>query len=288
VQAYQHLSRYGFVTSPSSNQFEALYFNFHNAILANHPEVRQAIAMAIDHQALINAARQGFATLQYIDHASALHPGYELYANCPVFDPALANQLLFDHGWVKGADGVRTKGAQRLEFEYSTTTAPFRLAGEAVLERNLQEIGIKLDIHNYPGGTFYGSFLPEGKASPPTGALAGRYDIAEWAYTFSYDPDDSSLLSCNQIPPKGSNFTFYCNPALDVLYTQELTTADAGVRQQIFHQIHQIYLTQFPFIVLYSPTDLSMVRKGAHNYLPSTIAADTINIWQWWCDNGKC
>ncbi len=84
------------------------------------------------------------------------------------------------------------------------------------------------------------------------------------------------------------NYAFYCNPALDALYTQELATADPGERQQIFHRIHQIYLKGLPFITLYSPTDLSIVRKGTHNYLPSTIAADTVNIWEWWCDRGEC
>ena len=120
------------------------------------------------------------------------------------------------------------------------------------------------------------------------GPGAGRYDIAEWANTFGFDPDDSGILACDQIPPNGGNYTLYCNPALDALYAQELATADAGERQQIFHRIHQIYLTEFPFIVLYSPTDLSIVRKGTHNYQPSTLAADTVNIWQWWCDKGKC
>jgi peptide/nickel transport system substrate-binding protein len=290
VQAYQRLSRYTLVASPTSNQFEALWFNFHNTILASHLEVRQAMAMAIDHQALIQVARQGFATPLCTDHPSALHPGYELYANCPVFDPALANQLLSDNGWVKGADGVRAIGGQRLEFEYSTCAScnPGRIAGEAIIERNFKAIGIKLDIHNYSGDTYFRSFLPGGKASPPTGAVAGRYDIAEWANGFSYDPDDSSLLACDQIPPNGGNWEFYCNPALDALYTQELATADAGVRQQIFHQIHQIYLAQLPFITLYSPTALSTVRKGTHNYQRSPFAEDTVNMWEWWCDQGKC
>ncbi len=290
VQAYQRLRGYTLVTSPTSAIFEAMWFNFHNTVLASHLEVRQAMAMAIDHQALIAVARQGFATPLCTDHPSAMHPGYELYANCPEFDPALANQLLSDNGWVKGADGVRTRGGQRLEFEYSTnvTLNAWRIAGEAIIERNFKAIGIKLDIHNYPGGTFFGSLLPGGKASPPTGAVAGRYDIAEWAWTFGYDPDDSVLLSCDQNPPNGVNYAFYCNPALDALYTQELATAGPGERQQIFHRIHQIYLKELPFITLYSPTDLSIVRKGTHNYLPSTIAADTVNIWEWWCDRGEC
>src|SRR5260370_39168667 len=103
---------------------------------------------------------------------------------------------------------------------------------------------------------FFGPFLSGGKASPPTGAVAGRYDIAEFSdfYGPSYDPDDSSFFSCNQPPPpQGSNYDFYCNPALEALYRQELATADPGVRQKIFDQIHQIYLTELPFIVLYSP-----------------------------------
>ena len=80
---------------------------------------------------------------------------------------------------------------------------------------------------------------------------------------------------------------FYCNPSLDKLFVQEQATADPGVRQQLFVQIHQIYLTQFPFIVLYSPTFFGLVHKGTHNYLPGPNT-DTYNIAQWWCDNGKC
>jgi ABC-type transport system substrate-binding protein/serine/threonine protein kinase len=290
VQAYRRLSGYRLVTSPANDGFEAMWFNFHNTVLATHPEVRQAMAMAIDHQALITQARQGFATPLCTDHPSALHPGYELNANCPEFDPALANQLLSDNGWVKGSDGVRARDGQRLSFEYSACAAcDFgRLAAEAILERNFQAIGIKLDIHNYPGDTFFGSLLPGGKASPPTGAVPGRYDIVEWAWSFGYDPDDSTLLACDQIPPNGGNSSFYCNPALDALYTQELATADPGERQQIFTKIHQLLLTQFPLIVLYSPTDLTIVRKGTHNYLPSPFQGETADIWEWWCDGGKC
>ena len=290
VPQFQRLSDYTLVAPPTSAAFEGMYFNFHNTVLASHPEVRQAMAMAIDHQALINGPLNGFATPLCTDHGSFYHPGYEPGSfNCPTFDPVVANQLLDENGWVKGPDGVRGKNGQRLQFEYSTTANnAWRSADEAILQRNFGAIGVKLDIHNYTAGAFFGPFLIEGKASPPTEAVAGRYDIAEWQNVFGYDPDDSSLLSCDQIPPKGSNLNFYCNPALDALYTQELATADPGVRQQIFSQIHQIYLTEFPFIVLFGAPTISMVRKGTHNYQFSDVEGGTINIWQWWCDNGKC
>jgi peptide/nickel transport system substrate-binding protein len=144
---YQRLSHYTLVTPPTSATFEAMFFNFHNTMLASHPEVRQAMAMAIDQQALIQQARHGFATPLCTDHPSAMHPGYEPTAFCPPFDPTAANKLLSDNGWVKGPDGVRTRGGQRLEFMYSTTAKNgWRSADEAILQRNFQAIGIKLDI----------------------------------------------------------------------------------------------------------------------------------------------
>jgi peptide/nickel transport system substrate-binding protein len=292
---YQRLRNYSFITSPTTASFEALWFNFHNQVLASHLEVRQAMAMAIDHQALIAAAPAGLDTPLCTDHPSAMHPGYDPSAYCPVFDPATANKLLEDNGWVKGPDGVRSKGQQHLEFEYSTAVtypAPGRLNGEMIVQRNLQAIGIKLDIQNYDNITFFAHLLPDGKASPPTGAVAGRYDIAEFALGWGYDPDDSSIGACDNIPPKGlgTNLDFYCNHALDALYTQEQKSVDPGVRQQIFFQIHQIYLTDFPFIVLYGALfgGYGLARKGTHNYQPSPFIGETSNIWQWWCDNGKC
>jgi peptide/nickel transport system substrate-binding protein len=291
LQPYQRLSGYTIVTPPTNGNFEGLFFNFHNTVLASHPEVRQAMAMAIDHQALIQQVWHGFAAPLCTDHSSFYHPGYEDIPDCPPFDPVAANKLLSDNGWVKGPDGVRTNGGQRLEFEYSTVANyPTRSDTEAIVQRNLQAIGIKLDIQNYPGDTFFGPFLTGGKASPPTGAVAGRYDIAEFAWSFGYDPDDSAMLACDQIPPQGQNFDFYCNPALDALYQQELATLDPGVRQYIFVQIHHIYLTAFPFITLYGRADPVLARKGTQNYQLSqgSPGGDAGNIWEWWCDGGKC
>ncbi len=113
AQAYQHLSHYLLVIPPTSAVFEAMWFNFHNTILASHLEVRQAMATAIDHQALIQGARQGFASPLCTDHPSAMHPGYQPNAPCPDFNPTAANKLLEDNGWVKGPDGVRARGGWR-------------------------------------------------------------------------------------------------------------------------------------------------------------------------------
>src|SRR5712691_11822220 len=210
--AYQSLPNYKLSFNPNAANFEAMYFNFHNKILGQHPEVRQAMAMAIDHQALIDTARRGQAVPLCTDHGQSYKPGYQANAPCPKFDPAAANALLDQNGWVKGADGVRTKAGMRLEFEYSTTANNlWRTADELIVQSDFKAIGIKLDIQNYQASTFVGSFLTAGNPSPPTGGMSGRYDIAEFEINGGYDPDDSILFTCNQRPPAGFNITFYCN-----------------------------------------------------------------------------
>lgn len=279
---YRKLTHYTLSMNTKSTDYEALYFNFHNTILASNPDVRTAIAMAINHAALIKTARYGQAVPLCTDHSAALQPGYQANAPCPKFDVNAANALLDHDGWVLGTDGYRSKNGQNLEFKYSTTqNVPWRLAGEALIQQDLQAIGIKLDIQNYSTLTLYSSIL--------VGGTPGTYDIAEIDNSLNYDADDVALLACNQFPPNGFNIDFYCNHALDALYTQEQSTINPAARQTAFNAIHQIYLTDFPFITLYAVTNLAIVKKGTHNYAPAPEGAlETSNIWQWWCDNGRC
>ncbi len=154
------------------------------------------------------------------------------------------------------------------------------------MQSDFKAIGIKLDIQNYPAGTFFGTLLPTGKPD--------KYMLSEFENTWTYDADDSSILACNQIPTpansySGANFSFYCNKALDALFAQELGTTDAKVRQDAFNKIHQIELTSFPFITLYAPQDIAMAKLNVHNYAPGPMgSSETVNVWEWWCDGGKC
>jgi peptide/nickel transport system substrate-binding protein len=284
--AYKALSNYHIVTNPHATNFEAIYFNLDNPALKD-VNVRKAMAMAIDHTALIQTARRGEASPLCTDHGSAYVPGYQADAPCPKYDPAAANALLDQAGWAKGADGVRAKGGQRLNFQYSTTANnAWRAADETILQQNFAAIGVKINIQNYAADTFFGTFLPSAKP--------GKFDLAEFENSWVYDADDSTAFSCAQVPTAansygGQNYSKYCNPALDKLFAQELATTDTNARQQAFNQEHQIYLTEFPFATLYSPVDVAVAKTNVHNYLPGPMgASETINVWQWWCDGGKC
>jgi peptide/nickel transport system substrate-binding protein len=281
--AYKALANYNLVANPNAANFEAMYFNLTNPLLSD-VKIRQAMAQAIDYTALINTARRGQAVPLCTDHGKAYVPGYQADAACPKYNPSAANALLDQAGYAKGADGIRAKAGKRLEFKYSTTANnPWRAADEEILQSNFNAIGIKLDVQNYSADTYFGTILPQGK-----------FDIGEFEDSWTYDADDSGLFACNQIPSSansfsGGNYSRYCNKTLDGLFQQELSTTDTTKRQQIFDQEHQIYLTDFPFITLYGPTDIAVAKKTVHNYLPGPEgASETVNVWQWWCDNGTC
>jgi peptide/nickel transport system substrate-binding protein len=277
VESYKQLASYRLFADPNAAGFEALYFNFHNPVLRQHREVRQAMAMAVDQQPLIRVARRGLASQLCTEHPRLYTPGYQADAPCPKFDLASAKKLLDAHGWVLGPDGVRTRDGQRLEFQYSTTAGNlWRQDDELINQQNFAKIGIKVDIRNYPASSF-GAILADGKP--------GIYDIAEFENIVGYDPDDSTLFPCST----AFTFTSYCNPELDKLYQQELATVDPIARQRIFNAIHQIELTDFPMIVEFAVPDIAMSKLVTRNYRPSALGqGEMINVWEWWCNSGHC
>src|SRR5947209_2499543 len=285
IPPYQALSNYTIYKTPNSAGYEAIWVN-ENVPALKDATVRKALAMAIDHNALIQTARRGAAKPLCTDHPASLNPGYQASAPCPKFDPAAANALLDQAGYTKGADGVRAKNGQRLEFQYSTTANnAWRAADELILQQNFKAIGVKIDIQNYPPGTFFGNVLPQGDPK--------KYNLAEFEETYTYDADDASSLACDQVPSTannfgGGNFAFYCNHALDPLFAQEQGTTDTTKRQDAFNKLHAIYLTDFPFITEYAPQDVAVHKNNVHNYTPGPFGAqETVNVWTWWCDNGQ-
>jgi peptide/nickel transport system substrate-binding protein len=278
--AYAKLSNYTVVADPNSYSWEALWFNFHNKVLANNPEVRKAIAMATDQQTLIDVARRGLGGKRCQDHPSVQVPGYTANLDCPQLHPDFdgANTLLKQNGWVMGSDGVYTKNGQRLEFQYSTTANNlWRSDDQLINKANFAKIGIKVNIQNYPASTFFGSILITAKP--------GVYDIAEFASSGAIDPDNASSLQCGS----AGNLAYYCNPQMDALLKQEQSTGDPVARQKAFDAINQLEVTDFPFVLEFSAPDVATHAKGTNNYAPSAIGiGETINIWEWWCNGGVC
>jgi peptide/nickel transport system substrate-binding protein len=145
------------------------------------------------------------------------------------YDPAAAEKLLQDNGWVKGADGVRAKGGVRLEITYQTSTNAVRQKTQDIIKADLEKIGFRVTLRNSPAATFFTNTAPDG---------ANKFfaDLEEFAS--GQEPDPLSTLlgyTCDNRAGKDNNwnkpnYSRYCNPEYDKQVNIVRTELDAAKR----------------------------------------------------------
>jgi peptide/nickel transport system substrate-binding protein len=277
LAAYRAIPGYTQTQDTVPVTWEALWFNESNPILAD-PVVRQVIAGSISFNDIL-AILKGTAKRTCDDAIGTFGHDPQLTCYNPI-DATTAGNMLTQDGWVMGSDGYRHKGGKTLELRYTTTANNARRSQtQQIIQQNLKNVGIKIDIINQDASTYFGSTLYNYSA----------YDIAEFASSAGYDPDDHTYFMCNQLTsvPGGFNVSHYCNPTVDAQYNIELTNPDQNARKAAFTAIHKQLLIDLPVVWMYSYPDLAEYKNTVHNYKPAATG-ETWNIWEWWCTNGKC
>jgi peptide/nickel transport system substrate-binding protein len=243
--------------------------------------VRQAIAKAVDTQAIVDRVMGGYAQ----PGGSVVPPVYKTYHFDPAdteknkFDPAAANALLDQAGYAKGADGVRVApGGGKLEF---------RLTGHA--SRNYDQrsaeyvtgwlkavgIGIKPDL------------VSDNELDERTSA--GNYDLAFSGYGTTPDPDYAlSLQACDSRPNAGgsggSTAAFFCDAEFDTLYEQQQTEFDPVKRADLVKKAQARLYSQVPSVVLDYDNALEAYRSANFSSFgkqpqPEGVILEQIGYW---------
>jgi peptide/nickel transport system substrate-binding protein len=93
----------------------------------------------------------------------------------------------------------------------------------------------------------------------------GDWDILMDGWATGYDPSYLlSIESCGTLPTNqstpGNTDAFYCNPAYDKLYDQQLTEFDLTQRTQTVDQMQSILYNANVDVILYYPDTLQAVR----------------------------
>lgn len=117
--------------------------------IGSDPLVREAIAYAIDRQAIIDIAFDGFA-----EPSQTMIPAAILADNAGAvvgysYDPDRANQLLDEAGWVDGdGDGIREKDGRTLTLEIVSGFPTANDNGQTpeIIQAQLAEVGIETTI----------------------------------------------------------------------------------------------------------------------------------------------
>jgi peptide/nickel transport system substrate-binding protein len=196
------------------------------------------------------------------------------------YDPEGAKALLDEAGWKVGSDGIREKDGQKLVLRFVTTTREVRMNVQVIVQQELADLGIKVELVNYPGDVFFNGYADQGPIA------TGQYDIAEWSSNpYGWPDPDTEVFRCDQIPtdenPSGTNWQGLCDKELDNLFEEQATTLDTAKRAELFHQIAKILRDKAYFVSMWNDPDMWAVNKRVVNTKFSGAVPFFYNIMEW-------
>ena len=218
------------MTSIGSN-FSYLGLNMQDVQLSN-PLVRQAIAHAIDRQAIISKvladnSRAAGAILP-LEHWAG-NAGLKPYD----YNPALSRKLLEQAGITLP-----------LKLTYKTSTDAQRVRLATIMQAQMQPAGIDLEIRSLDWGTFFDDIKQ------------GKFQLYSLNWVGIKTPEIYRLAFHSQsIPPKGANRGHFADAELDALIAKQDWPA-------VTIRIHQL----LPYVPLWYEGQFAAMRKGLRNF----------------------
>lgn len=253
-----------------SREFTYLGWNNANPLFAE-PEVRRALAMAINRAGLIEALLHGLAS----PAAGMVPPWSPLYTDlAPLpYDPQQARQLLATAGWTdSNGDGVLDRDGRPFAFTLLVNSAN-RLHQDlaTVMQQGLREVGVAVELRTIE----FQTLLQQHRAR--------QYDavISNWTLdTFKVDP--TPLFSCAQArQAQSANRAGFCDPQIDALIEQGLRTTDAAAARGIWAEFSRRLQEQQPITFLYWSEDLAGVSHRVQD-VETDVRSKIVNIDRWW------
>ncbi|MGH2971337.1 MAG: ABC transporter substrate-binding protein [Gaiellaceae bacterium] len=222
--------------------------------LLRAPWFREAIAMSIDRQSIINTVYGALASgLKPMDSAIyySTEAAYKQDFGKWNFDPQKALAVMAKHctGGPSSVDPSNSKIWQcsglPASINWSWTSGnSVRATSEAIAKAEMKSIGIQVNDRPLPPNVIFGS----------SGIPSGQYDIAEFAEVTTGDPGDfADLYSCKA----NSNWTGYCSTKVDNLLKAGNGELDPAKRAIDFQKADALMSDSVPVFPLYQrPTPL--------------------------------
>ncbi|MEH7347590.1 ABC transporter substrate-binding protein [Gottfriedia acidiceleris] len=226
-----------------------LEMNLDNELLKDK-NVRTALNMAINKDAIIKAALNGEGTAAYGPLSSSIF-GYD--SNVKEYgikynkDEAI--KLLESSGWSKNSQGIMEKNGKKLEFDLSVYSTQSQAA--QIVQAMLKDIGVNINIKQMETATLIQK------------ASKGEFDLSFLSYSYS-DPDILYMLfHSSQIG--GLNHIRVKNPELDALLEKGRTTTNAEERKQIYADAQKLIVENAYWVPIYSPKVFYIVNNRVHD-----------------------
>lgn len=239
-------------TGPSS---VVVYLTFNVADRSlRDARVRQAIAFALNRQAIVDSLWRGQARLA----DNLLPPDH--WARPPLgslphydHDVARSRALLTAAGLQPDRDGVR------LHLSIKTSTDETTRLMATILQQQLREVGIDLGIRSVEFGTFYADIT------------RGAFQLYALRWIGSNEDPDifRYCFSSEMTPPRGGNRGHFNNAEVDGQLALAETATDTELRGQAYARVQQIVAEQLPTLPLWYPNNEIVHTARLHGITPN-------------------
>jgi glutathione transport system substrate-binding protein len=232
------------ITAPSLRQWH-FYINVNQPHLSD-VRVRQALNHAVDQEALVRVAFQGYAIPRYSivpeKHLGAIEVD-PIYA----YDTAKALELLEAAGWTQDASGtLRNSAGEPLHIKLAHTTAGVYNGDQDIASAVAgfwRAVGIEVEEQPMDRGTFYGVLVDEN--SPQNNeviAVPFQIDFQDGAAFLDLSFTERSL------PPACCNFSFYNNAESWAKIEEALAEADPETRAALIEEAQRLMWADVPVV----------------------------------------
>ncbi len=256
-------------TAPGIN-VAYLGFNLRDFRLAK-PEVRRAIALAIDRNSLIQrilkgAARPALSLLAPENWAAAsLHEE-------GAYDPDKARRIL-DAAGFPDPDGEGP--LPRFRVSYKTSIQQDRIEMAMFIAEFLRVVGIQVDVESREWGTFYRD------------VQNGRFDLFSLTWVGLVDPDAFYyIFHSKSLPPNGANRGAYRNAEVDKLLESARAIYDQKARKELYVRAQALLAADSPYALLWFEDNGVIRRKDVCGYKlrPDASLVALVEVYRGQCE----
>lgn len=234
--------------------YEIIYLNLQdpaNAPFFQEVEVRQALMMALDRQALIDQALHGQGILAN-GPIRAWSWAYNPDQPWITFDLSKANILLDEAGWRDtDGDGLRDKEGRPLAFNLLTSDDPDRIKVAETASKQWRQAGIGASVE------VVGAGLGERLARH-------QFQAALAEVLLTGDPDPYPFWHQTQIEG-GQNYAGWSSDEASMLLEQARTVTDKGLRNDFYFEFQRIFAEELPSLILFNPVYTYGVSQEVHD-----------------------
>lgn len=237
--------------------------------------VRQALALALDRERLLEVALDGQGTLVEAPWLTTHWAIEGAPLTPPDYAPDQAGQLLAKAGWHDtDGDGLLDKDGERLQVSISANVGnPVRERIAILTQQYWHAVGVAAQVEVLPWGVFLDDLFEH------------SFDVAVFDWPLEPAPDQTWLwAAAENAPGIGFNFVSYANAEADALLEQARLApgCDPVYRAAVYRDLAQQLATGQPYIFLFAAHRRLAVSETLVGPQPGPYGGLYWNVANWY------